>query len=47
MAFYINKDAFYIDEKLREASEEMAKELRSILPAEAEKRMGQFLTQIA
>jgi len=47
MAFYINKEAFNADEQLREASKEMARELKKISPSEAEERRGQFLMSTA
>jgi len=47
MAFCINRNAFYIDERLKKASKKMAKELKSILPDELEKKRGQFLFSMA
>jgi ATP-dependent exoDNAse (exonuclease V) alpha subunit len=47
MAFYINKKAFEIDEKLRKESKAMAKNLKKISAAEKEKRQKHFLTSMA
>jgi ATP-dependent exoDNAse (exonuclease V) alpha subunit len=47
MAFYINKKAFNVDERLRVASKGTVRELKKISPSETEKRHRRFLMSMA
>jgi ATP-dependent exoDNAse (exonuclease V) alpha subunit len=46
MAFCINQKAFNIDEKMREASKEIAKELKKISSSETKKQYNRFLESV-